>query len=123
MKFRPRFSLRALLVFVAIVCVACGFVANQRRIISDRQAFIEKVWPNDGFGTTQKEVSEVVSTNNEIPIIRSILGDEAYYCISIDASGPQSLIEEARWLFPEATIFRVSGQEAEQIYPKENSQN
>src|SRR5215467_7066542 len=119
----PRYTLRTLLFLVAIICVACAFVASQRRIISDRQAFIKKVWPNGCWLTQEDALHSGVVSNNGIPIIRSILGDEAYFGISIEASAPQSLIEEACRLFPEASIVRVFGNEEEQVYPNPNSQN
>jgi hypothetical protein len=94
--------------------------------VAARREFIKKL-NTCGWALMQKDMTYYDRENNyvvkPIPAIHSMLGDQAYFSITIIAEAPPGLIEEAHDLFPEAIIGRVSDGNWEQIYPKQNSRN
>lgn len=117
---RFRFGLRTLLVVVTLLCVSRAVLERQLQIVHARQTFIDTLRQNQwGFWGLQKDSVSPENLKNysvgPIPAIRSLLGDEAYFSVSIKPDANPALIEEAHKLFPEAMIGRARGS-FEQVY-------
>jgi hypothetical protein len=94
-SFRPRFSLRTLLVAVTVACFVTGWLVYQFRWIRDRQAAVE-------FGRVNTTNAAAINAPWQI----RILGERGYRDILISDSTPERCSEqEAHTLFPEARIY------------------
>jgi hypothetical protein len=109
-----QFSLRSLLIGVALLAVTCGYVGRQAEIVRKRQAMLDRIDGLGGVYWTAESFRELIQINfwtgvkqsdgwspPRIPLIRSWLGDQAIVWIALPT------LEQRREFgvaFPEASI-------------------
>jgi hypothetical protein len=106
MNFRPRYSLRTLLVAVTIVAIALGWLAWQRRIVTQRGQLIDeinKTYPS-GMMFSWKDTPEEDKTT----WLRKQLGDISYGLILLPEDASDDLVRRTRNLFPNS--YQKQGQ-------------
>ena len=107
---RFQFSLRSLLIGVALLAVACGYVGRQAEIVRERQAMLDRIDGIRGVYWTAETFRELIEKSTwhsqdwsppRIPLIRRWLGDHAIVWIALPT------LEQRREFgvaFPEASI-------------------
>jgi hypothetical protein len=98
MRFRPRFSLRTLLVSIFCIAFVLATVAWQKRIVDRRKKWLADPPVNYGCASGERPKWEL-----PIPFIRRMLGDKYYRHIDLERASPDQMAA-ARELFPEARI-------------------
>jgi hypothetical protein len=105
-----QFSLRSLLIGVALLAVACGYVSRQAEIVRERQAMLDRIDGIRGVYWTAETFRELIERSTwhsqdwsppRIPLIRRWLGDHAIVWIALPT------LEQRREFgvaFPEASI-------------------
>jgi hypothetical protein len=89
-----QFSLRTLLIVVTLLCVACGYVGWQAKIVRDRRELLDSSKPAEWSQTDDENLSW----------LQRKLGDQGYKRIYLAKSVSPELIERFREPFPEALI-------------------
>lgn len=103
----PRYSLRAMLITVAIIAAIVGFVSRQVRIVAQRKAFAEK------HSCVRSDMVAVFDAQQmPAPWLLRLLGAESMIAVNVynDAD-----IVKAKQLFPEAYI--VDGRKSGEQFP------
>jgi hypothetical protein len=99
MKFRPRFSLRTLLVLIALISIPLGWLAYQLNWIRERHKMLTQELPRE-----YQEYREYNKTQPAIlrpaPWPLRIFGEQGIVVIGV----PKSQAERAAELFPEAAV-------------------
>jgi hypothetical protein len=90
MKLRPRFSLRTLLVLIALISIPLGWVAHQLNWIKQRREFALRHIPDSGHSFWEPPP--------DTPWQLKLFGEQSGY--QFDAI-PPSEIDRAKELFPE----------------------
>jgi hypothetical protein len=106
---RPSFSLRTLLVLVALFC---GWLAWERHLVLQRRAARERFTRHEVTLLAAAEWSPLPGSapleRATIPVVRRLLGDEAVQIIYVPRTFDQSESERAARLFPEARVSRMT---------------
>src|SRR5262249_52744534 len=97
---RFRYSLRTLLIVVAIAAVGCWWLRGQYLIVQARQEFRQNQ-SKVQFAYPGGLVGGVPAPDTSIPWCRRLMGDEAVAYVHIWAHD-ESVIAKAKELFPEA---------------------
>jgi hypothetical protein len=111
----PRFSLRLLLLAVAVLC---AWLAWERSVVTKRQAFRRNCNGSSQFVFTTEAswqsrmpssrlAGAVIPPRKTVSWVRELLGDEAIQSIAIDPSVREDDAATAGRLFPEANIYRM----------------
>jgi hypothetical protein len=101
MKFRPRFSLRALLIATALIALLVGWACSQYRWVQRRQEFLHAHW----HGQQIYHVA-FVRYDPPVPLTSRIFGERHRWALlAID----HDYMDEAKQLFPESKIYDASG--------------
>jgi hypothetical protein len=126
---RLRFSLKALLALVALVCIGLAFVVWNKRIVDRRHALLPEIVAQGGGVLVVLQLSEGIwpATSGSMPRdcpnsdldpssaapgpLRSWLGDYPINIIWIPKSVTPALAEEIFRLFPEAHIKDATSKE------------
>ncbi len=114
MRFRRfRFSLRALMIVVAVPAVPCAYVGWQARIVSERKAAIKEIMAAGGAGVavTEKDLQEIKlaypdAIAEEIPSLRFWLSDRQVIQLSLPWFMKRDDVDRITRLFPEAQVLR-----------------
>jgi hypothetical protein len=111
-----QFRLRALLIFVALFCVAGGWFGNQVRIVHVRDAMAAAPGVDSLVATDLRDNIVVLAPNRSalvpheiaerLPRVRRWLGDRYYLGVSVAPSASDEDIADYKRVFPEATIIR-----------------
>lgn len=92
-----QFSLRTLLLGVALLAVPLGYVGWEAKIVRERKAW---------SGNSHFLIVEFDASSNNISWIRRLLGDfECMFAIA-DESVTDADLDACRTSFPEASVFR-----------------
>jgi hypothetical protein len=89
-----QFSLRSLMIAVALLALLSGYVARQHAFVQMRQRFL------DEEGTRHVTSDEA----SDIPLIRRLLGDQAIRVILLDPETDKAERQRVAALFSEAEI-------------------
>ena len=105
-----QFTLRTLLIGVALLSVPCAYVAHEYRIVQAR-----KEWITDRAPVFQRALIPSKQVNQRNPasdpsLIRRWLGDKAETLIDVDSEADSAI---AKSLFPEAAIKLVEDPDPE----------
>ena len=106
MKFRPRFSLRTLLVLVAVIGVVLGLLDRERRIVKERKRLIGDIVESFhgrrmGFDDETAEQSSGIKPD-KTTWLRRWFGDEDFGLILLPADASEDLIQRAKSTFSHA---------------------
>ena len=104
----PRFSLRMLLVALAILCIPMAWVGYQLNWIHQRHAFLQR---EDVEGTGFKVNGESTAA---APWPLRLFGEDSIFSLG----APNELSAEAKRLFPEAIIHDNGGKRLLQLREK-----
>ena len=96
-----QFSLRSLLIGVAILAVVCGYVGPHAKIVRERKAMVERILEVDGYIARDGPFAPI-DHNESIPWIRRLLGDEAI--VEVDLLACPLTAREINAVLPEAII-------------------
>ncbi len=109
----PRFSLRALFVLIAVLCIPLVWLLSERRFVQQRQQFLAKLpmnnsgnWINGDPYLTLSLPNARTSYLQNIPSLRRMLGDHICFSLLLPGNYDLAQIEEAITLFPEAAYIR-----------------
>jgi hypothetical protein len=107
-RFRPlhSFSLRTLLIGVALLAALCGYVAHEAKIVQDRRVWAINhghFWVTNPLRATVERVSGDPSRGPSF--VRLWLGDKPLPQLVVPTDTEPSEIKLAASLFPEADIF------------------
>jgi hypothetical protein len=91
-----QFSLRSLMIGVALLALLFGYVARQHEIVQERQRFLD----GSHYTGTNREVADVTW-------IRRMFGDQGVAVIGLDPSTDKAERQRIADLFPEAWICVV----------------
>jgi hypothetical protein len=95
MNFRPRYSLRTLLVLVAIVGVGLGLLERERRIVNERRRLYDEISANpQRVSFTFFDVEPV-----KVTWLQKWLGDYGYGCIVLSYDASEDEIRRVKRLF------------------------
>ncbi len=113
----PRFSLRTLLVAVALVAVAAGWVGWHVNQVRERNALIEYLWSLE-HQNSPNPCWVIRCDKSKIPTIQRYLGarhDWATRLLCNQAMGDEELLARAKSLLPdcEFEVYRMPGSSAE----------
>jgi hypothetical protein len=98
-----QFSLRTLMIVVALVAMLLGYVGSQVRIVKERNGLRDAIVRNGGFVALNPPTGM-----GEIPWLRQCLGDRAAGLIGVPKGAEFDYeYDLSKRLFPEATIDRV----------------
>jgi hypothetical protein len=104
---RFQFHLRALLLLVTLLAVACGYVARQAEIVRDRRSIFNFSELSDGPQPIVGPANHYICFSLErrgVPWIRQLLGDRAVFEIGLPIGTDKAERQRVAALFPEATI-------------------
>jgi hypothetical protein len=87
-----QFRLRTLLMAIALIGAASGYVAHEWRIVLMRKAMLNAATPG---------LMYIDGTNNQIPLVRRLLGDRGCKCIIVYDPTRK---ERYRAAFPESYV-------------------
>ncbi len=107
------FSLRTLLVLVAVACVPAAWLGSQWRVVRERRA-VRESWGGDAEVTVVLPSAVLLAAEQEtgfrwrrspatIPRIRRWLGDKAMHRISFRGADSEKIERALRW-FAEASV-------------------
>jgi hypothetical protein len=101
-----QFRLRTLLIGVALIGTACGYVAHEWRIVAARKAYYmaNLCIVNELWGTDLRVVVKG-DPLRQPSLIRRLLGDSSRPSLEIPANYPPAFTAETQLLFPEATLL------------------
>jgi hypothetical protein len=94
-----QFSLRTLLIAVAIVCVACDWL-DKAATVWQRTAMLK----NAPAWWTDREYDDTA----EVTWLRRVMGDQVIGTIVLDKTATDDQLESYRAVFPEASVYRIS---------------
>ncbi len=105
------FSLRTLLMLVAISGMLCGWLARERRTVKARQALLAQI-QIDRRATirsaeqmsTQIAGKQVSLSMATVPLVRRWLGDRPLHSINCGEDANPDTVAQVRRLFPEAMV-------------------
>src|SRR5437868_3353725 len=106
-----RYSLRTLLLFVAILAIPLGWLGWQAKIVRERRATIDEIVAAGGQVTRKADLkymggqSQVVEVQPP-PWYRGMFGDEAIAIIQL-TSRNTSGVAEIEGLFPESLVYNL----------------
>ncbi len=110
MKLRFQFRLRTLFAVVTMAAVACAYVAHEWRIVRDRRNWLSNhhqyPMPPSMWGLGQSKSESNPSAGP--PLLRRWLGDATHDCVWVFAGFPDTDVDEAKALFPEAQVMQVA---------------
>jgi hypothetical protein len=93
-----QFSVRTLLIGIALLSVPCAYVAHEARIVAARKQWL--AWHPTVGGDAANPPAWSPSPDNSLPLIRRLLGDQQIDSLVVEASEK----DEAATLFPEASV-------------------
>jgi uncharacterized protein (DUF2342 family) len=94
---RFQYRLRSLLIGVALLAIACGYVARQAEIVSERRAMLDWINMHNGSVASQHQSSPIAW-------VRQLLGDRSIAHIALQPDTDRTEVQRIRRLFPEADI-------------------
>ena len=102
-KPKPRrrwyqYSLRTLLIGVALLAVPCADVAHEARIVSERKAVLDRIRANGGEGV------RAFHQRGPVPWLRGVFGDEPIALFWLPAATPAKERLRIATAYPEARI-------------------
>jgi alpha-D-ribose 1-methylphosphonate 5-triphosphate synthase subunit PhnL len=105
---RLQFRLRTLMIVVALLAVACGYVASQAKIVRDRSEWRINAPPKSSYPV--KPIIFQGDPAQRSNVIRRWLGDVAIDMIDLPPGTPDKDIRTTVTLFPEAAIksYRIA---------------
>jgi hypothetical protein len=110
---RFRFSLRTLLVVVALFAVWMGYQMKEAR---ERQHFVTTLQADkDVDDFIKSQAYKNIKPKYEVSWVRKMFGDDSYGAIGVPHESSVSFVKQTQELFPEAFIFRVYSSGAEQV--------
>jgi hypothetical protein len=116
-----QFSLRSLLIGVALLAIPCGYVGWQAKIVRERKAYLQAsmhLWDVElflGHGGVSNYVVFAKGDEAQAPsLIRIWLGDEAQDCVWVESARSTGEKQSAAALFPEALVLEWS--EADRVH-------
>jgi hypothetical protein len=114
-----QFGLRTLLIGVALVSAACGYVADEASIVRKRNALRERIEKMGAKFTLMASPTSfyINLERNPMPFPRNWLGDARAGGIEIPATFSGDDIASVRRVFPEAWLYRFTGSGCEEIQP------
>jgi hypothetical protein len=104
-----QFSLRTLLIGVALLGVLCAWLGLQERTVRARQAWLmahPQDCPAGKLRVILCESDYAPSPSDRPSFIRRWLGDEARDTIWVERDAPESVARSARELFPESQVWQ-----------------
>src|SRR5690349_12514953 len=99
---RPKFALKTLFVAITPICVFLYWVETQRAIVKERADFYSRLRESSLFLDRTWALSNGASNPEDVPWIRQLLGDRAFYQIDLPANCDANTQSSALTLFPEA---------------------
>jgi hypothetical protein len=95
-----QFSLRTLMIGVALLAVPCGYLEWQAKIVRERRAFCNShIGLYDFYDT---------SPRHRLPWLRKILGDDVYCVVALPIESPKAERALVAEVFPEAEILAIN---------------
>lgn len=114
MRFPRRplaFSLRTLLVLVAISGAFCGWLARERRTVKARQALLARIQADHRATirtaeqmSTRLAGAQVSASTAKVSLVRRWLGDQPLHFINCGENADPGTVAQVRLLFPEALV-------------------
>ena len=104
-----QFSLRTMLIGVALLSLLCARFAHEAMTVHERRAWLEAN-PQRSLGIRDAAPSYRFAEGNwsrRPSIVRLWLGDEARDAVFVEYSAPLDKKKVATTLFPEADVFQV----------------
>jgi hypothetical protein len=91
----PRFSVRALLILVAVASLPLGWVAYQLDWLRQRHKF---------FSSKHNKTFELKHSQQGLPLIARLVGEQSLGVIFVENAD----LPQAKWLFPEAQVYDIA---------------
>ena|ERR1700733_1384078 len=123
---RPQFTLRTLIVVLAIACIPMGFAAYQLNWIHQRHDFIKMLKAEPHINRDLIGASTEAFNGHPAPtisVLRKMAGDQAYSVLVLPEKYDPNLIDKANDLFPEARILAWSEREDKLRFTKDVTRN
>ena len=114
---RFQFSLRTLLIVVALLVVPCGWLGYNAAIVRHRS------WALSHFGNRKWPAvvpGGLWQPQESLPWIRRVLGDRAYSRLEVDNTVPESDFIAIIDAYPEASVVRKDLSDWTEFYPSSN---
>jgi hypothetical protein len=115
MPRRFQFSLRPLLVTMAVLAAPCAWVAHNARMVRQREATRLEFWVGGDLSCFLPIGENTIPFEQHLPWLRRVLGDDIgrvlLYMPDGDQSGSKLL--RVRSLFPEAEIWAAPNYDSE----------